>query len=75
MRQFKVNQFILKQQTQATDEMKHKSTETVEVNVGPQTNSADTVESIEINERTNLICNCSKASMIKKNPNMYETFE
>ena len=38
----------------------------VEVNVGPQINCDDAVvESIEINESTNLICNCNKASMIK----------
>ena len=39
----------------------------VEVNVGPQINCADAVESIEINDTTNLIiCNCSKASIITK---------
>ena len=39
----------------------------VEVNVGPQINCADAVESIEINDSTNLICNCSKVTkMITK---------
>ena len=38
----------------------------VEVNVGSQINCADAVESIEINDTTNLICNCSKASIITK---------
>ena len=36
----------------------------VEVNVGPQINCADAVESIEINDSTNFICNCSKVSKI-----------
>ena len=36
----------------------------VKVNVGPQINCADTVEAIEINDTTNLICNCSKVNII-----------
>ena len=36
----------------------------VEVNVGPQINCADTVEAIEINDTTNIICNWSKVRII-----------
>ena len=32
----------------------------VEVSVGPQINCADTVEAIEINDTTNLKCDCSE---------------
>ena len=38
----------------------------VEVNVGPQINCAEAVESIEINDNTKLICNCSKVGKITK---------
>ena len=34
----------------------------VEVNVGPQINCADTVESIEINDSTTCTCKCCKVS-------------
>ena len=39
----------------------------VEVNIGPQINCAEaaTVETIEINDSTKLICNCSKVTIIK----------
>ena len=36
----------------------------VEVNVGPQINCADAVESIEITDSTKLICNCPKVTKI-----------
>ena len=36
----------------------------VELNVGPQINFADAVESIEINDSTKLICNCPKVTKI-----------
>ena len=32
----------------------------IEIHVGPQVNCGDNVGSVEINEETNLICNCSK---------------
>ena len=38
----------------------------VEVNIGPQINCADAVESVEINDSTKLICNCSKVIPIIK---------
>ena len=44
--------------------MQKKQVKEVEVNVGPQINCADAVESIEINDTTNLICKCSKVSII-----------
>ena len=34
-----------------------------EIHVGPQVNCGDNVESVEINEKTNLICNCSKVNL------------
>ena len=46
--------------------MKNQRMKKVEVNVGPQINFADAVESIEINDTTNLICNCSKVSIVTK---------
>ena len=52
--------------------MSNKQIRNVEVNVGPQINCADTVESIVINDSTTCICNCSKVSREKltqcKNP-------
>ena len=44
--------------------MSKKSKKNVEVNVGPQVNCRGPVESIEINDTTKLICNCSKVSII-----------
>ena len=32
----------------------------IEIHVGPQVNCGENVKSVEINEETNLICNCSK---------------
>ena len=48
----------------------------VEVNVGPQINCADAVvESIEINDSTNLICNCSKVSRTTKSRYLFYIYE
>ena len=44
------------------NKMSNKRQKSVEVNVGPQVNCGDAVESIEINDSTKLICNCSKVS-------------
>ena len=44
----------------------------VEVNIGPQIKCADAVESVEINDSTNLICNCSK--VIKVIKSRYDVF-
>ena len=46
--------------------MKTREMKKVEVNVGPQINCADPVESIEINDSTKLICNCSKVGKFTK---------
>ena len=37
----------------------------IEIHVGPQVNCGENVESVEINEETNLICNCSKVHLKK----------
>ena len=44
--------------------MSNKLKKNVEVNIGPQVNCGGPVESIEINDTTKLICNCSKVSKI-----------
>ena len=38
----------------------------IEIHVGPQVYCSENVKSVEINEETNLICNCSKVHL-KKN--------
>ena len=35
----------------------------VEIHIGPQVDCGDNVVSVEINEKTNLICNCSKVHL------------
>ena len=44
--------------------MKNKQINRLEVNVGPQVNCPDAVESIKINNTTEFHCNCSEASII-----------
>ena len=46
--------------------MKTRERKKVEVNVGPQINCTERVESIEINDSTKLICNCSKVGKFTK---------
>ena len=38
----------------------------IEIHVGPRVNCGENVKSVEINEETNLICNCSKVHLYKK---------
>ena len=43
--------------------MKQVEVQKIGINVGPQINTGN-VGSIEINDTTNLICNCSKALLV-----------